>query len=120
MLLLNDWQSTPLTVSDITSLNVQVAQFASLSAYETASIRDHCLLDKSIHLGSAMLLAGYPSVVGTLWRVTDKHCVNVVKEVYSWMLQGNKLNNQRAAEGLSRAVRAIRDKTTNVPRSSKK
>jgi CHAT domain-containing protein len=39
-LLLNDWQSTSLTVSDFTALNIQSGQFAFLSACHSASSRN--------------------------------------------------------------------------------
>src|SRR5438045_5725516 len=50
---LADWKSTPLTVSDIISLNSQSSQFAYLSACHTANMRNFWLLDQSIHLASA-------------------------------------------------------------------
>jgi CHAT domain-containing protein len=73
-------------------------------------------LDESITLSSAMLLAGYPSVVGSLWRVEDEYCPTVTKEVYRCMLgEDEKLDIRRSAEGLHRAVRCLREKTTRAP-----
>ena len=119
-LLLHDWQTSPLTVSDLTSMNIKLPQFAYLSACDAASIRDFSLLDESIHLSSAILLAGYPSVVGTLWNVWDDHSAEIAKDVYFWMLEGGKLDPLRSAEGLHRAVRALRDRTRIVPGFSRK
>ena len=114
-LLLNDWEKSPLTVSDIIALNVQLPQLAYLSACHTASIRDSRLLDQSIHLSSAIQLSGYPSVVGTLWQVSDRHSSAITQDVYNHMLEGtDRLNTQRSAEGLHRAVRRLRDKTRRV------
>ena len=113
-LLLNDWQTSPFTVSDLTALNNQQAQFAYLSACHSASTSDFRLLSESIDLSSAMQLAGYPSVIGTLWEVRDKQSAEVAKDVYSWMLVGSKLDIKRSAESLHRAVRLLRDRTRKV------
>lgn len=116
MLLLEDWRTSPLTVLDITSANLQKSRFAYLSACNTASIEDHDLLDESINLVSAMQLAGFPSVVGTLWQVTDQHAGEVARDVYNWMLgEGNKFDNLRSAEGLHFAIRHLRHRTRITP-----
>ena len=111
-LLLDDWKTASLTVSDLTSSNIQSAAFAYLSACHTSATRDSKLLDESINLSSAIQLAGYPSVVGSLWQINDIHSVQVAKDVYTWMLNGgNRLEIPRSAEGLHRAQRALRDRT---------
>jgi tetratricopeptide (TPR) repeat protein len=116
LLLLKDWKTSPLTVSDLTSLIIQSPQLAYLSACHTASIRDFNLVDESINLSAAIQLAGYPSVVGTLWQVGDIDSVEVAKDVYEWMLDGgDRLNTRLSAEGLHRAVRSLRDRTRIVP-----
>ena len=66
-LFLEDRKTAPLTVSDITSLNLNSANFAYLSACHTSATRDFRLLDESINLSSVIQLSGYPSVVGCLW-----------------------------------------------------
>ena len=120
-LFLNDWKTAPLTVSDLMSLNIQSSQFAYLSACQTSRTKDLSLLDESINLSSAVQLAGYPSVVGTLWQINDESSVEVAKDVYSWMLQGGeKFNTRLSAEGLHRAVRNLRDKTCSIPGFSRK
>lgn len=116
MLVLEDWQTSPLTVMDIIYANLQEPHFAYLSACNTASIEDHDLLDESINLVSAMQLAGFPSVVGTLWHATDKYSEEVAKDVYKWMLgEGNKFENLRSAEGLHNAIRQLRQRTRLTP-----
>lgn len=115
-LLLDDWKTSPLTVSDLTALNVGLPQLAFLSACHTASTRDLRLLDESINLASAFHLIGFPSVIGTLWQVSDEHAPEIVKDVYKWMLAGgDRLDTQLSAVGLHRAVRALRNKTSSVP-----
>jgi hypothetical protein len=109
-LLLKDWKNSPLTVSDLTSLNIESPKFAFLSACHTSAMRDIRLLDESIHLSSAIQLSGYPSVVGSLWEVGD-HSAHVATVVYEWILSEGGINAERAAEGLHKAVRDLRDRT---------
>ena len=112
---LSDWQTVPLTVAELTSVNIPESQFAYLSACHTSSTRNLRLLDESISLSSAFQLAGYPSVVGTLWQVHDEHSPDVAGQVYASMLDGgNKLNTRRSAEALHQAVRVLREKTRQV------
>ena len=111
---LQDWQTSPLTVSDLMSLNIKSAKFAYLSACHTSSMRDVRLLDESISLSSAIQLSGYPSVVATLWQVEDFHSAQVAKDVYKWILEDVGINAERAAEGLHKAVRGLRDGTRRV------
>ena len=112
-LLLDDWQHAPLTVADLTSLNIEFAKFAFLSACHSSAGRNFRLLDESINLSSAIQLAGFPSVVGTLWEVEEHIASEVAEEVYAKMLQGvSGLNIERSAESLHEAVRALRERTS--------
>jgi CHAT domain-containing protein len=111
-LLLEDWKIVPLTVSDLTSFNVEEAKLAYLSACHTSTSRDIDLLDESISLTSAIQLSGYPSVVGTLWQVGDNSSAEVAGDIDKWNLDGNGgFNAWKSAEGLHKAVRNLRDKT---------
>lgn len=114
-LLLHDWKDAPLTVSDLTAMNIPVPHFAFLSACHTASSRNFRLLDEFINLSSALQLAGYPSVIGTLWRVDDQSSVELVNDVYSGMLVGNKVDPELAARSLHCAVCGLRERTRCVP-----
>ena len=88
----------------------------NLSACLTATSRDLELLDESIHLASAILLVGYPSVIGSLWEVRDERSPEIAKDVYTVMLgQGEYLDIERSAEGLHWAVRRLREKTRIIP-----
>jgi hypothetical protein len=54
--------------------------------------------------------------VGTLWQVRDQNAPDVARDVYEWMLGGaTRLDNQRSAEGLHRAIRILRHKTRESP-----
>jgi CHAT domain-containing protein len=114
-LLLEDWKTSPLTVADLTSLKLQKPQFAFLSACHTANTLDPTLLDESLNLTSAVSLAGFPSVVGTLWQVMDQEAAWISRDVYAWMLDGkDKFDIGRSAEGLHLAVRRLKDKTRTL------
>jgi len=105
-LLLADSKTSPFTVSDIAALNIPHAQMAYISACHVAVMKILRLLDESINLASAIRLAGYPSVIGSLWQVSNEHSVEIAKEVYGSMLvEKSTLKTERSAEGLSRAHR---------------
>jgi CHAT domain len=115
-LLLKNWREDPLTVADITASNISHGQFAFLSACHSASLGDSTnsrLLSESISLSSAIQLAGYPSVIGTLWKVTERDSATVAKDVYVEMLVGNRLESERSAEILHHAVRRLRARTAD-------
>ena len=112
MLLLEDWKTSPLKVLDLMSLNIRNTQLAFLSACHTASSRDPNLLDESINLTSAVQLAGFPSVIGTLWHVMDPDSAELARDVYAQMLtSGKQFDTRRSAEGLHHAVRKLKQKT---------
>ena len=75
-------------------------------------MRDLRLLDESINITSAIQLCGYPSVIGSLWKVEDRYSADVAQDVYSWILEGDGgFDARRAAEALHRAVHRLRDST---------
>ena len=120
-LLLEDWQTAPLSVSDLIASKIQAPQFAYLSACHSATTREMQLLDESINLAAAFQLAGFPCVVGTLWQVTDLYSPGVAKDVYKWMMDGTgKLDFRRSAEGVHNAIRLLRDQTRCVPGFSRR
>ena len=115
-LLLQDWKSAPLTVSDLVSLKIQSPQFAFLSACHSATAREGRLLDESINLSSALQLVGFPSVVGTLWPVTSLHSADVALKVYGAMSDERGVFEVRlAARGLHFAIRYLRDQSRIMP-----
>ncbi|KAK5693657.1 hypothetical protein LTR97_010226 [Elasticomyces elasticus] len=83
-LLLKDWKQSPFTVADLQEMNLrQHAPFlAYLSACGTGRIEDNRSLDESTHLVSAYQLAGFRHVIGTLWDVNDKLCVDMASFTY--------------------------------------
>jgi CHAT domain-containing protein len=114
-LLLHDWRTNPLTVSDLSAQNLPKALFAFLSACNTASSFNEALIDESITLSAAIHLAGFPSVIGTLWPIFDQEGAEVAIEFYEWMLQNEgRFDVEKFAEGLHRVVRALKEKTQIV------
>jgi len=83
------------------------AQFAFLSACQTAA-GDAELADEAIHLAAGMMLAGYRSVIATMWSMYDEDGPVVADMVYSEMLKDGKADHTRAAYALHKAVQKLR------------
>jgi hypothetical protein len=77
----------PLTVRQISSLHVQHAYLAYLSACTTA-MGDADLIDESVHMASAFQLAGFKHVVGTLWPVSDMVAPEYASAIYRHLAGG--------------------------------
>ncbi|KAG1764142.1 CHAT domain-containing protein [Suillus occidentalis] len=89
----------PLSLLDITQMDLSQHEFAFLSACETA-VGDIATPDEVIHLAAGLQFAGVKSVVGTLWKVNDStvHCLV-------------EMISRRAAQALHQAVHSLaRDK----------
>jgi hypothetical protein len=110
-LLLEDWKDNPLTVGDLRDHRLQEnAPFLSyLSACSTGANKTDDLIDEGIHLVSACQLAGFRHVVGTLWEVSDKHCVDVATVLYK-TIRDEGMTDAALYRGLHRGVRALRDR----------
>lgn len=119
-LIVHDWQQNRLTVGDLRDLRLhEDAPFLSyLSACSTNSNRSGKLIDEGINLVNACQLAGFRHVVGTLWEVSDEHCVEVARVLYQ-TLQEKGLTDDAVCLGLHRAIRHLRnlDGTTSSARA---
>ncbi|CAE6491319.1 unnamed protein product [Rhizoctonia solani] len=82
---------------------------AFLSACQTAT-GDEILPDEAIHLASGILMAGYPSVIATMWSVSDKDAPFVADKVYAHLMGQGKVGNGEAGKALHYAVAELRDK----------
>lgn len=109
-LLLEDWETHPLTMGAVRDSQLQNNPpfLAYLSACSTGVNMAVELFDEGIHLISAFQLAGFQHVVGTLWQVSDKHCVDVARILYE-TLQDQGMTDEAVSRGLHRAIRALRD-----------
>lgn len=97
-----------LRLSDIIKEPLPNADFAFLSACQTAT-GDQRRPEEAIHLAAGMLLAGYRSVIGTMWSIRDDIAPSVSDKVYAQLLQDGKPDSTRAAQALHTAVRDLRE-----------
>ncbi|KAL5090697.1 hypothetical protein Trisim1_004006 [Trichoderma cf. simile WF8] len=109
-ILLEDWKSSPLTVGEIRDCSPQdnAPFLAYLSACSTGVNSEERLLDEAVNLINGFQLAGFQHVVGTLWEVSDKHCVDVAKILYE-TLQDEGMTDVAVSRGLHKALRSLRE-----------
>ncbi|KAG1842265.1 TPR-like protein [Suillus subalutaceus] len=96
----------PLSLLDITQMDLSRHQFAFLSACETA-VGAFSTPDEVIHLAAGLQFAGVKSVVGTLWKVNDNTVQRLVKAFYKNLCGDGKMNSKRAAQALHQAVHSL-------------
>ncbi|EUC59391.1 CHAT domain protein [Rhizoctonia solani AG-3 Rhs1AP] len=97
---------------DLSAINLRSFRnkgLAFLSACQTAT-GDENLPDEAIHLASGMLMAGYPSVIATMWSVADDDAPFVANNVYAQLMEGGTLGNGEAGRALHYAVAELRKK----------
>ncbi|KAF3158720.1 hypothetical protein TWF788_004526 [Orbilia oligospora] len=120
-LLLEDWKTNPLTVGDIRDRKFQEGSpfLGYLSACLTGASEAEGLADEGIHLIGAFQLAGFRHVIGTLWEVSDEHCVDVARVFYE-TLRSEGMKDQAVCRGLHRAMRALRDRNIEKDGTTRK
>ncbi|KAG2342069.1 hypothetical protein BDR05DRAFT_949327 [Suillus weaverae] len=96
----------PLSLLDITQMDLSRHQFAFLSACETA-VGDSKTPDEVIHLAAGLQFAGVENVVGTLWEVEDSTVRRLVEAFYKNLCGDGTMNSKRAARALHRAVQSL-------------
>ncbi|KAG2750405.1 TPR-like protein [Suillus brevipes Sb2] len=100
----------PLSLLDITQMDLSRHEFAFLSACETA-VGVPSTPDEVIHLAAGLQFAGVKNVVGTLWKVTDSTVQRLVEAFYQNLCGDGTMNSKRAAQALHLAVHSLaRDK----------
>ncbi|PVF91858.1 hypothetical protein CPB86DRAFT_820141 [Serendipita vermifera] len=104
-LLLHDGK---LKLSDLVKESLPNAEFAFLSACQTAT-GDDAIAEESAHLAAGMLLAGYRSVIATMWSIEDNDAPRVAEDVYGRMFQEGKPNGMEGARALHEAVKRLRE-----------
>ncbi|KAJ7147811.1 CHAT domain-containing protein [Mycena crocata] len=100
--------SSRLTLSNIIQLSLPHADLAFLSACQTATGAKE-LQEESVHLAAGMLLAGYRSVVATMWTIMDGDAPKVAGDVYEHLFKTSPPDATNAAEALHLAVRNLRE-----------
>jgi len=68
-----------LPLSDIMRVNLLNSDFAFVSACQTSNFKSD---DEAFNFPSGLLVAGYQSVVGTMWYVLDKYCPDIAESFY--------------------------------------
>ncbi|KAF8745879.1 TPR-like protein, partial [Rhizoctonia solani] len=93
----------------ITQRSFKNKGLAFLSACQTAT-GDERLPDEAIHLASGMMMAGYPSVVASMWSVMDEDAPFVADKVYEILMKAGKVGNGEAGRAVHYAVAGLREK----------
>ncbi|MEV0941753.1 CHAT domain-containing protein [Micromonospora wenchangensis] len=95
----------PLTVTELSGLDLSYARLAYLSACSTTQTNLR-LVDEAVHIAAGLMMAGFLQVVGTMWMVDDDDALTISKSFYA-TLRGDPA---RASEALCAAVRTLRDR----------
>ncbi|MEU6378085.1 CHAT domain-containing protein [Streptomyces sp. NPDC046909] len=104
-----------LSVLDMTRLHLPDAEFAYLSACETA-VGGARLPDEALHLAGSLQLAGFSQVIGTLWRADDEASAEIAAGVYGELAAAGP-GAPPAAVALHHAVRRLRARCPELPLS---
>lgn len=104
------FQDGMLDLATIMQKSLVHADFASLSACQTAS-GDEKLPEEAVHLAAGMLMAGYRSVLATMWSIADVDAPLIADEIYATLLKGDgEPDSGRAAYALHDAVAKLRER----------
>ncbi|MFB6991783.1 MULTISPECIES: CHAT domain-containing protein [unclassified Streptomyces] len=71
----------PVSVLEICRVRPRSARVAFLAACGTARTAER-LVDEAIHITSSFLLAGFPTAVGTLWKIDSTHADHMTRDFY--------------------------------------
>lgn len=105
MLLMKDWKENPLRVTDICLQHIRSSQLVFLSACFTANAGVENLQDEANHLVRALQIAGFPSVIGSLWYVGQKAALEIVEAFYRCLAASkDQLGPKSISEALHLAV----------------
>ncbi|KAF8998140.1 CHAT domain-containing protein [Cyathus striatus] len=100
-----------LAISDIIQKSLPHADFAFLSACQTAT-GDRKLSEEAVHLAAGMLTAGYRGIIASMWSISDEYAPKVAKEVYQHVLRsrvnGESPDSSLSANALQSAIDKVR------------
>ncbi|KAH7018876.1 CHAT domain-containing protein [Ilyonectria destructans] len=108
-LLLNDWETDPMTVDSVLNVNLSEGNpfLAYLAACKTGQVTASRFYDESIHLIGAYQLTGFRHVIGTLWSVDDQGSVLMAMGTYESLLED--MTDDSVSRSLHNAARRLRD-----------
>lgn len=98
-----------LTLQRIMKESFTHTELAVLSACETAK-GDTELSEEAIHLAAGMLMAGYGSVVATMWSIRDEDGPVITEKLYAYLVNECDGDSTKAAYALHHAVGHLREK----------
>jgi CHAT domain-containing protein len=67
------------------------------------------LREEAIHLAAGMLMAGYASVIGTMWCIRDDDGPIIAEQFYKYLVDEAGGDSSRAAYALHNAVAHLRN-----------
>ncbi|CAE7124283.1 unnamed protein product [Rhizoctonia solani] len=97
-----------LDLKRISQKGYSAKELAFLSACQTAT-GDKKLVDETVHMAAGLLMAGYPTVVATMWSVMDVDAPLIADNFYQSMLGSPKPDHKQAARALHASVRLLRE-----------
>jgi tetratricopeptide (TPR) repeat protein len=115
-LVLHDHATTPLTIGALARLHLPNARMAYLSACSTTDTSPR-YTDEATHLTAAFHLAGYSTVIGTLWPVNDTHATTITESVYKRLTHNGTTppDPSQAASALHHTLRESRNQYRALP-----
>jgi CHAT domain-containing protein len=102
-----------LELNQIASKRLSIGQFAFLSVCHGASgLRE--LPGEAMHLAAGLQFTGFPSVVATLWGISDEDAPKIADQIYKYLFRNRVegLDPSEAATALNRAVLCLREDPT--------
>jgi CHAT domain-containing protein len=97
-----------LKLSEIVKMSLPKADFAFLSACQTA-MGDEKVAEESVHLAAGMFLSGCRGVIATTWSIRDDDAPKITEDVYSRIFKDGKPNRKEATYALHEAVKRLRE-----------
>jgi tetratricopeptide (TPR) repeat protein len=99
-----------LDLSQIASKRLVNGRFAFLSACHTASAPTY-LPGEAMHLAAGLQFAGFPSVIATMWGISDLDAPKVANDTYNYLCHHgvDRCDLSEAATALNRAVASLRE-----------
>ncbi|WP_194920696.1 CHAT domain-containing protein [Catenulispora rubra] len=110
LLVLHDHLTAPLTVMSLSRLHLVNAGLAFLSACSTSQSNLR-LADEAVHITTALQMAGFAHVVGTLWTVDDKFSLYTSEGFYRRLTEHvpAAADITESARALHATIRELRD-----------
>jgi CHAT domain-containing protein len=94
-----------LLLLDIVRSQLPDAEFAFLSACDTAQLTEESISDEVLHLAAAMQFCGFRSVVGTMWAMADPDGQGLARDFYRSVFSDTTPQGVRYYERTSEALR---------------